>query len=144
MKPDDHRMKILVPDDWIPPKHRYSLPPVSFGRPFLNRYEAPISLVRREKGWCSSDISSPSSGVPLLVGFVKKYRIVPALSLSFDARRRFPPRRLPGSSVDFPLEVLRSLAGLDSPGGLGSGSPPCVAVSGVAAVAPICVLLSMT
>ena len=49
MKPDDHRMKILMPDDGILPKHRYSLPPVRFGRPFLDRYEALISLVRREQ-----------------------------------------------------------------------------------------------
>src|ERR1035438_3023309 len=49
MKPDDHRMKILMPGDGILPKHRYSLPPVRFGRPFLDRYEALISLVRREQ-----------------------------------------------------------------------------------------------
>src|SRR5258708_930071 len=49
MKPDDHHMNTLLPDDWILPKHRYSLPPVCFGRPFLHRYEPPIGLVRGEK-----------------------------------------------------------------------------------------------
>jgi hypothetical protein len=68
--------------------------------------------------------------------------MVPELSVSFVVRRRFPPRR-PVSSDGLALEVLRSLAGLDSAVGLGSGSPRCAAVSGVAAVAPIFVLLSM-
>ena len=49
MKPDDHRMKILVPDDGILPKYRYSFPPVRFGRPFLDRYETPIGLVSGEQ-----------------------------------------------------------------------------------------------
>jgi hypothetical protein len=49
MKPDDQRMKILMPDDGILSKYRHSFPPVRFGRPFLDRYETPIGLVRREK-----------------------------------------------------------------------------------------------
>jgi hypothetical protein len=49
MKPDDHRMKILVPDDGILPKYRYPFPPVRFGRPFLDRYETLIGFVSRQK-----------------------------------------------------------------------------------------------
>ena len=40
-------------------------------------------------------------------------------------------------------EMVRSLVGLGSAVGLGSGSRRSAAASGVAAVAPICVLLSM-
>jgi hypothetical protein len=49
MKPDDHRMKILVPDDGILPKYCYPFPPVRFGRPFLDRYETPIGFVSGQK-----------------------------------------------------------------------------------------------
>jgi hypothetical protein len=49
MKPDDHRMKILVPDDGILPKYCYPFPPVRFGRPFLDRYETPIGFVSRKQ-----------------------------------------------------------------------------------------------
>jgi hypothetical protein len=79
----------------------------------------------------------------LPVGFVKKYRMLPALSVSFDARRRFPLRRLPGSSAGLVLGVLRSLVDLDSPVNLGSGSLRSIASAVVGTVAPIFVLLSM-
>src|SRR5436305_2092467 len=45
INPDDHRMKILVPDDGILPKYCYPFPPVRFGRPFLDRYETLIGFV---------------------------------------------------------------------------------------------------
>ena len=95
------------------------------------------ALCAASSAWCSSGISSQSSGIPLLDGLVRKYRTVPVLSPSFETRRRLPPRRVAGSSTCLAAEVPRSLVDLGSPVNLGSGSLRSVASAVSGEVAPI-------